>query len=150
MGYDPRTAGRFAFNARRAARPSAPAALLDDATRLATQSDKAAVCAVLLLSFADDDGHSSQAPIPDDFRAIVDKRTIKAYVRPDGAVYRGAFESNGVDCVMVWGDPTTPESVIKRVAELERPALQQRYRAWKLGPFAVHRPSTVFSKDVSL
>lgn len=145
MGYDPRTAGRFAFNARRAARPSAPAALLDDATTLATQSDKASVCAVLLVSFSENDG-----PVPDDFRAIVDKRTIKAYVRPDGAVYRGAFESNGVDCVMVWGDPTTPESVIKRVAELERPALQQRYRAWKLGPFAFHRPSTVSSEKVSL
>jgi len=145
MGYDPRTAGRFAFNARRAARPSAPAALLDDATMLATQSDKASVCAVLLVSFSENDG-----PVPDDFRAIVDKRTIKAYVRPDGAVYRGAFESNGVDCVMVWGDPTTPESVIKRVAELERPALQQRYRAWKLGPFAFHRPSTVSSEKVSL
>jgi hypothetical protein len=145
MGYDPRTAGRFAFNARRAARPSAPAALLDDATTLATQSDKAAVCAVLLVSFSEDDG-----PVPDDFRAIVDKRAIKEYVRPDGAVYRGAFESNGVDCVMVWGDPTTPESVIKRVAELERPALQQRYRAWKLGPFAFHRPSTVSSEKVSL
>lgn len=145
MGYDPRTAGRFAFNARRAARPSAPAALLDDATTLATQSDKASVCAVLLVSFAEDDG-----PVPDDFRAIVDKRAIKEYVRPDGAVYRGAFESNGVDCVMVWGDPTTPESVIKRVAELERPALQQRYRAWKLGPFAFHRPSTVSSEKVSL
>jgi len=145
MGYDPRTAGRFAFNARRAARPSAPAALLDDATTLATQSDKASVCAVLLLSFSEDDG-----PVPDDFRAIVDKRAIKEYVRPDGAVYRGAFESNGVDCVMVWGDPTTPESVIKRVAELERPALQQRYRAWKLGPFAFHRPSTVSSEEVSL
>jgi len=145
MGYDPRTAGRFAFNARRAARPSAPAALLDDATTLATQSDKASVCAVLLVSFSEDDG-----PVPDDFRAIVDKRAIKEYVRPDGAVYRGAFESNGVDCVMVWGDPTTPESVIKRVAELERPALQQRYRAWKLGPFAFHRPSTVSSEKVSL
>jgi hypothetical protein len=145
MGYDPRTAGRFAFNARRAARPSAPAALLDDATTLATQSDKASVCAVLLMSFSEDDG-----PIPDDFRAIVDKRAIKEYVRPDGAVYRGAFESNGADCVMVWGDPTTPESVIKRVAELERPALQQRYRAWKLGPFAFHRPSTVSSEKVSL
>jgi len=145
MGYDPRTAGRFAFNARRAARPSAPAALLDDATTLATQSDKASVCAVLLVSFSENDG-----PVPDDFRAIVDKRAIKEYVRPDGAVYRGAFESNGVDCVMVWGDPTTPESVIKRVAELERPALQQRYRAWKLGPFAFHRPSTVSSEKVSL
>ena len=145
MGYDPRTAGRFAFNARRAARPSAPAALLDDATTLATQSDKASVCAVLLLSFSEDDG-----PVPDDFRAIVDKRAIKEYVRPDGAVYRGAFESNGVDCVMVWGDPTTPESVIQRVAELERPALQQRYRAWKLGPFAFHRPSTVSSEKVFL
>ncbi len=145
MGYDPRTAGRFAFNARRAARPSAPAALLDDATTLATQSDKASVCAVLLMSFSEDDG-----PVPDDFRAIVDKRAVKQYVRPDGAVYRGAFESNGVDCVMVWGDPTTPESVIKRVAELERPALQQRYRAWKLGPFAFHRPSTVSSEKVSL
>jgi len=145
MGYDPRTAGRFAFNARRAARPSAPAALLDDATTLATQSDKASVCAVLLVSFSEDDG-----PVPDDFRAIVDKRAIKEYVRPDGAVYRGAFESNGVDCVMVWGDPTTPESVIQRVAELERPALQQRYRAWKLGPFAFHRPSTVSSEKVSL
>ena len=145
MGYDPRTAGRFAFNARRAARPSAPAALLDDATTLATQSDKASVCAVLLVSFSENDG-----PVPDDFRAIVNKRAIKEYVRPDGAVYRGAFESNGVDCVMVWGDPTTPESVIKRVAELERPALQQRYRAWKLGPFAFHRPSTVSSEKVSL
>jgi len=145
MGYDPRTAGRFAFNARRAARPSAPAALLDDATTLATQSDKASVCAVLLVSFSEDDG-----PVPDDFRAITDKRAIKNYVRPDGAVYRGAFESNGVDCVMVWGDPTTPESVIKRVAELERPALQQRYRAWKLGPFAFTRPSTVSSEKVSL
>jgi hypothetical protein len=145
MGYDPRTAGRFAFNARRAARPSAPAALLDDATTLATQSDKASVCAVLLLSFSEDNG-----PVPDDFRAIVDKRAIKEYVRPDGAVYRGAFESNGVDCVMVWGDPTTPESVIQRVAELERPALQQRYRAWKLGPFAFHRPSTVSSEKVFL
>jgi len=145
MGYDPRTAGRFAFNARRAARPSAPAALLDDATTLATQSDKASVCAVLLVSFSENDG-----PVPDDFRAIVDKRAVKQYVRPDGAVYRGAFESNGVDCVMVWGDPTTPESVIKRVAELERPALQQRYRAWKLGPFAFHRPSTVSSEKVSL
>ena len=145
MGYDPRTAGRVAFNARRAARPSAPAALLDDATALATQSDKASVCAVLLMSFSEDDG-----PVPDDFRAIVDKRAIKEYVRPDGAVYRGAFESNGVDCVIMWGDPTTPESVIKRVAELERPALQQRYRAWKLGPFAFHRPSTVSSEKVSL
>ena len=145
MGYDPRTAGRFAFNARRAARPSAPAALLDDATTLATQSDKASVCAVLLVSFLENDG-----PVPDDFRAIVDKRAVKQYVRPDGAVYRGAFESNGVDCVMVWGDPTTPESVIQRVAELERPALQQRYRAWKLGPFAFHRPSTVSSEKVSL
>ena len=145
MGYDPRTAGKLAFNARRAARPSAPAALLDDATTLATQSDKASVCAVLLMSFSEDDG-----PVPDDFRAIVDKRAVKQYVRPDGAVYRGAFESNGVDCVMVWGDPTTPESVIKRVAELERPALQQRYRAWKLGPFAFHRPSTVSSEEVSL
>lgn len=145
MGYDPRTAGRFAFNARRAARPSAPAALLDDAATLATQSDKAAVCAVLLVSFSADDG-----PVPDDFRAITDKRAIKNYVRPDGAVYRGAFESNGVDCVMVWGDPTTPESVITRVAELERPALQQRYRAWKLEPFAFTRPSTVSSEKVSL
>ena len=145
MGYDPRTAGRFAFNARRAARPSAPATLLDDATTLATQSDKASVCAVLLVSFSEDDG-----PVPDDFRAITDKLAIKTYVRPDGAVYRGAFESNGVDCVMVWGDPTTPESVIKRVAELERPALQQRYRAWKLGPFAFTRPSTVSSEKVSL
>ena len=145
MGYDPRTAGKLAFNARRAARPSAPAALLDDAATLATQSDKASVCAVLLVSFSEDDG-----PVPDDFRAITDKRAIKTYVRPDGAVYRGAFESNGVDCVMVWGDPTTPESVIKRVAELERPALQQRYRAWKLGPFAFTRPSTVSSEKVSL
>lgn len=145
MGYDPRTAGRFAFNARRAARPSAPAALLDDATTLATQSNKAAVCAVLLMSFLEKNG-----PVPDDFQAITDKRAIKTYVRPDGAVYRGAFESNGVDCVMVWGDPTTPESVIKRVAELERPALQQRYQAWKLGPFAFTRPSTVSSKEVSL
>lgn len=146
MGYDPRTAGKLAFNARRAARPSAPAAIVDDATTLTAQSAKAAPCAILLRSLVED------GPMPDDFRALVDKRALKQYVRPDGAVFRGAFEFSGASraLVMVWGDPATPEAVIQRVAELERPALEQRHQAWKLGPFACTRPSTVSSENVSL
>ena len=133
MGYDPRTAGKLAFNARRAARPSAPAAIVDDATTLTAQSAKAAPCAILLRSLVED------GPVPDDFRALVDKRAVQQYVRPDGAVFRGAFEFDGLpdSLVLVWADHTLTRTRIEQIAQLERPALMARHKAWRLGPFAM-------------
>lgn len=97
-----------------------------------------ATCAFLLLAFT----NGSQL-VPDDFHGIEKSgKALKAYVRPDGGSYLGAFqvanEPDGV--VVVFGDPATSTEEAQRVAMHYRTVLQERYageQALKdLGPFA--------------
>lgn len=96
-------------------------------------TEKSAPCAVLLKSFTDD------VMLPDDFNSVGKSgAAIKAYVRPDGAVYQGAFQMQGQpdSVVMVWGDPSMEPDEAERIATMERPALLRRYDSAKLGPFS--------------
>jgi hypothetical protein len=72
----------------------------------------------------------------------VSSAALKAHVRADGAVYCGAFELQGHpdSVVIVFGDPALSPRDAERFATLERPALNRRFRDWRLGVFAA--PST--------
>lgn len=92
-------------------------------------------CAVLLRSFTEN------GPVPDDFAGIPRSgAAIKEHVRPDGAVFLGAFEVQGdrSSVVLVYGPPTMTTEQAEQVALLERPALAARHESFLLGPFAAH------------
>lgn len=89
-------------------------------------------CAVLLRSLTE------KGPIPDDFTALQSAAAIKSHIRPDGAVYLGAFEVQGdrSSVVLVYGPATMSTEDAERVAIAERPALTARHESFLLGPFA--------------
>ena len=95
-------------------------------------------CCILLLAFT-----KGAKMVPDDFYAVEKSgAALKAYVRPDGGVYLGAFqapgESDGV--VVVYGDPAMSQADAQRAAMQYRRVLVERYEAelalGELGPFA--------------
>lgn len=100
---------------------------------LAVERKADTVC--VLLKMLTDDG-----PVPDDIRGLFSGPAIKAHVRADGGVFRGAFEVAGRpdSVVLVWADPSLSDERCLIMASMERPALERRYQQWILGPFASH------------
>lgn len=92
----------------------------------------------VLLKMLTDDG-----PVPDDIRGLLTGAALRSHVRADGAVYRGAFETQGApdSVVLVWADPSVSDERCLLMANMERPALERRYHDWTLGPFAATPPS---------
>lgn len=99
-------------------------------------STKVAPCVVLLRSLTEG------GPVPDDLSALKSAEAIQQHVRPDGAVYRGAFElQNTPDSLcLVYGDPSLTRHEAERIATMERAALMARQRSWSLGPFGAPVP----------
>lgn len=90
-------------------------------------------CAVLLRSFTEN------GPVPDDFKGLPKtSAALKAHVRPDGAVYIGAFQSQGAkdSVVLVYGPAKLTEKRAEEISCLERRALIKRHESFLLGPFA--------------
>lgn len=95
-------------------------------------------CALYLQSLLDGVGS-----VPDDFTALPKtSAAIKGHIRPDGAVYLGAFELQGdrSSVVLVYGPPMMDPIRAEQIATLERPALIRRHQAAKLGPFGNPQP----------
>ncbi len=92
---------------------------------------RAAACCVLLKMLTEG------GPVPDDFTGLTSSRALRDHVRSDGAIYLGAFELQGQpdSVVLVYGDHLMTPAGAERLATLERPELQRRYAAWRLGPF---------------
>lgn len=92
------------------------------------------VCVVLLKSFTD----GVRDVVPDDFHALRTGKQLQEHVRPDGAIYLGAFElQNTPDSVcLVYGPASMQSEKAERLATLERPALMRRHDLAQLGPFA--------------
>ena len=92
----------------------------------------------VLLKMLTDDG-----PVPDDIKGLFSGTALKNHVRADGAVFRGAYELQDQpdSVVIVFADPSLSDERCLIMANMERPALERRYRAWTLGPFA-SRPIT--------
>ena len=95
-------------------------------------------CCLLLLAFM-----NGSNMVPDDFHAIEKSGVgLKAYVRPDGGVYLGAFqapqEPDGV--VIVYGDPAMTTAQAGKIAMHYRARLIEQYEGTQalteLGPFA--------------
>ncbi len=90
-------------------------------------------CAVLLKSFTDG------GPVPDDFKALPKTAAaLKAHVRPDGAVYKGAYELAGTpdSVVLMFGPKNLTAHRAERIAAMERLALTKRHQSFTLGQFA--------------
>ncbi len=97
-------------------------------------------CTILLKSFTEG------GPVPDDFKAL--PRTaaaIKAHVRPDGAVYKGAFELQGTpdSVVLVFGPKNLTAHRAERIAAMERLDLMKRDASYRLGPYAAKPAASV-------
>lgn len=92
---------------------------------------RAASCCVLLKMLTDG------GPVPDDLTMLRSAKELREHVRSDGAVYLGAFEVVGRpdSVVLVYGDHTMTPQGAERLATLERPELERRYAAARLGPF---------------
>lgn len=98
-------------------------------------------CAILLRSFTDG------GPVPDDFTGLPKtSAALKAHVRPDGAIYKGAYQSQGVpeSVVLVYGPKNLTDARAEEIASIERHALVTRHATAALGSFArhPHRSST--------
>jgi hypothetical protein len=134
--YDPRSAMRPAIKGlRRYVEKHTPAS---ERTLHLSTADRPTPCAVLLRSLTDN------GPVPDDFTAIPKTAAgFKAHVRPDGAVYKGAFELQGQrgSVVLVWGPADMTVQRAEQVATIERRALEKRHESSTLGVFAAN-PST--------
>ncbi len=90
-------------------------------------------CAVLLKSFTDN------GPVPPDFVALPrTSAALKAHVRPDGAIYKGAYQVQGDpdSVVLMYGPKNLTEKRAAEIANLERLALKRRHEAKQLGQFA--------------
>lgn len=99
-------------------------------------------CAVLLRSFIEN------GPVPDDFTGLPKTSdALKKHVRPDGAVYKGAFEAQGdrSSVVLVYAAPSWLPDRCESIATMERKALLNRHDAHALGPFARHPQTSVVS-----
>ncbi len=95
-------------------------------------------CAVLLKSFTDG------GPVPDDFKALPKTSTaLKAHVRPDGGVYKGAFDLEGGkdSVVLMYGPKNLTPQRAERIAAMERLALTKRHQSFTLGQFAAQPPT---------
>lgn len=101
---------------------------------LASVAQEPAPCVVLLRSFTD----GNRDIVPDDFFALRTAKDLQAHVRPDGAIYLGAYElQNTPDSLcMVYGPASMTSEKAERLATLERPALMRRHTQAQLGPFA--------------
>ncbi len=100
-----------------------------------TATDQPVPCAVLLRSLTEG------GPVPDDFTALPKTAAaFKAHVRPDGAVYKGAFELQGRrgSVVLVWGPTAMSLQRAEQVATVERMVLEKRHESSKLGIFGNH------------
>lgn len=94
-------------------------------------------CAILLLAFT-----NGSSMIPDDFTGLEKSgRALRAYVRPDGGVFLGAFQARGEPdgVVVVFGDPAMSQGAAQRVAMTYRERLMELYAGHEahaqLGPF---------------
>ena len=95
-------------------------------------------CPVLLLAFT-----QGSKLVPDDFHNVEKTgKALRAYVRPDGGVYLGAFQPYGEPdgVVVVFGDPAMSQAEAQKIALHYRDRLIQQYageQALKeLGPFS--------------
>ncbi len=96
-------------------------------------NDQPVPCAVLLASFTEG------GPVPSDFIALPKtSAALKAHVRPDGAVYKGAFELQGHfgSVVLAYGPKDMTMTRAEQVATIERTVLLKRHEAHALGIFA--------------
>ncbi len=129
--YDPRAGIRGATKAMNAfVRKSHPTGRRD--LTLST-NDQPVPCAVLLKSFVED------GPVPDDFKGLPkSSQSLKDHVRPDGAVYKGAFQLQGTkdSVILMYGPKNLTETRAEQIANMERLALTQRHASFVLGPFA--------------
>lgn len=100
------------------------------------------VCVVLLKSLTE-----GLKVVPDDFLTLTTAEAIKGHVRPDGAVYLGAFDLQNTpeSTVLVYGPASMNPEKVERLATLERPALTRRHAQAQLGPFANSTPSAPLS-----
>ena len=95
-------------------------------------------CAVLLLAFT-----KGAKMVPDDFHNVEKSSFgLKAYVRPDGGVFLGAFQAHGESdgVIVVFGDPMMSTGAAQKFAMQYRAQLMERYAGEvaldELGPFA--------------
>ncbi len=89
-------------------------------------------CALYLRSFTEN------GPIPDDFAGLPKTSVaLRSHVRPDGAVYKGAFQIQGDkdSVVLVYGPQNLTEKRAEEIANMERLALRRRHERAALGPF---------------
>jgi hypothetical protein len=91
-------------------------------------------CCVLLMAL------TAKAPmVPDDFHNVtITKAGLEAYVRPDGAIYLGAFElpNDPYGTVCVWGDPAMSFQQAAAASIAYRRKLLDHHMGSDLGPFS--------------
>ena len=78
-------------------------------------------------------------PMPDDFKALPKtSEALKAHVRPDGGVYRGAYELQGTpgSVILMYGPANLTAQRAEKIANMERLALTKRHESFRLGPFS--------------
>lgn len=89
-------------------------------------------CCVLLMAFM-----HRHPMVPDDFHNVPrTKAGIEAYVRPDGAIYLGAYElpKDPFGTVLVWGDPALTQAQVAAASIAYRKKVVDT--AMGLGPFS--------------
>src|SRR5689334_3440310 len=86
-------------------------------------TERAAPCCILLQTLVEG------GPVPDDLIGITTGAQLKAHVRPDGAVYQGAYEVMGQpdSVVIVYADQSLKPGAAEHLANMERPALVARH-----------------------
>jgi hypothetical protein len=139
--YDPRDAIKRATRSMNSyvKKHERPVQLLTDKANpgdapLTTTATEPGVCVVLLKSITE----GLARVVPDDFQSIRSADDIKAHVRPDGAVFLGAYELQNTpeSLCLVYGPASLLPEKAERLATLERPALMRRHEQAHLGPFA--------------
>jgi hypothetical protein len=110
---------------------------------LTSTATEPGVCVILLKSLTED----IRTVVPDDFHPLRTALALQEHVRPDGAVFLGAYElQNTPDSLcLVYGPASLLPEKAERLATLERPALMRRHEQARLGPFAAAPDTTTHS-----
>lgn len=115
-----------------------PKPLVDQAGDAVYEPPAIETCCVLLLALT-----NGSKMVPDDFHNVEKSGAgLRAYARPDGGVYRGAFEiaKQPASVVLVYGDPLMSEQDAQRASMAYRARLVELYEGERalgaLGPFA--------------
>lgn len=139
--YDPRDAIKRATRSMNSyvKKHERPVQLLTDKANpgdvpLTSVATEPGVCVVLLKSLTE----GLSTVVPEDFHALRSADSIQSHVRPDGAVYLGAFELQNTpeSLCLVYGPASLLPEKAERLATLERPALMRRHEQARMGPFA--------------